>query len=123
MLLATTFGFSSFTLLGGQYNGMQKKLSLLLTAVLHAGLDACSNFAGWEGTGRHGSKCKDYETCKDGGWKNQGDGYYTQYAMNGVSARTACCNCGGGTKIEGMHTVLSFALEHRNNLIFDLPFS
>ena len=61
----------------------------------------CVDIAGWRDTEYR--ECRNYmSTCTnltDGGWESKGEAYYAQYATNGVSARTACCDCGGGTGI------------------------
>ena len=55
----------------------------------------CENRANWrDNVSDH---CGNYISCKDGGWVSKGDDYYDTMAVNGVSARDACCDCGGGS--------------------------
>ena len=56
---------------------------------------SCADLAGWADT--DGYTCQAYASCKNGGWQDKGDAYYGQWAVNGVSARKACCDCGRGS--------------------------
>ena len=51
---------------------------------------------------KDGDGCEAYKSCNDGGWNdrpgvntNSAD-FFMKYAVNGVSARDACCHCGKG---------------------------
>ena len=63
---------------------------------------SCADLAGWADA--DGYTCQDYASCKNGGWQDKGDAYYSQWAVNGVSARKACCDCGGGSSGGGGST-------------------
>ena len=72
---------------------LRNRLQALLdtfTATNHV----CADFDGWED--KDGYHCKDYLTCKNGRWHDKKESYYAQFAVNSVSARQACCACGGG---------------------------
>jgi len=53
----------------------------------------CTDTAGWVDSDNGG--CALYQSCQpNDAWKTKGDAYYAQWAVNGVSARDACCACG-----------------------------
>ena len=60
--------------------------------------EECIDVVPWEDS--TGAGCDAYVTCDNGNWQNMeanNPNHYTQWANdNGVSARDACCRCGGG---------------------------
>ena len=59
----------------------------------------CTDIVGWADSG--GDTCIDYASCFDGGWvakEKKMPKFYDRFATNGISARTACCHCGGGQR-------------------------
>lgn len=59
----------------------------------------CTDMDGWMDV--NGDTCSDYTSlCNDGGWIAKGEAYSKQYAKDGISARDACCDCGGGQEGE-----------------------
>lgn len=56
----------------------------------------CQDSPGW--VDNAGDACAKYTSCQNELWRTKPLGYYEQYAnAQGLSARDACCGCGGGT--------------------------